>query len=115
MKFRAFKDGEFTYSFTKERDRLGWFFSNMKGYPISQYIGIDDSDGNSIYEGDILRNGTMIYVVEKYMGAWVFPYIFLENDGKIIHNVGRAYSNHLENFQKSKVIGNIYKNGFPKV
>lgn len=56
LKFRAFKDNEYIYSFTKDGvDRLGWFFSNMKGCPIEQWTGLTDQSGRDIYEGDFIK------------------------------------------------------------
>lgn len=57
LRFRAWDpiEKEFIYSFTKDKDRLGWFFSNCKHLEITQSTGLKDMDGVEIFPGDILN------------------------------------------------------------
>jgi hypothetical protein len=51
-------------------DWLGVHFSEDDGFQIEQYTGVDDADGQEIYEGDILQDPDDGYVVGKVEYDW---------------------------------------------
>lgn len=56
IKYRAFIDGKFIYSFTDNgTPRLGWFFANVKSDDYDRWTGLYDSKGTMIWENDILE------------------------------------------------------------
>lgn len=77
---------------------------------IQPYIGIKDLDGHDIYVGDILLRGEFLYVIDFYEGGFIFPYTYLQSEGKAIHTVGRSRASHYQEFRESKIVGNIFEN-----
>lgn len=65
---------------------------------IGQYVGIKDSIGNRIFEGDILKNVFGEYGIVEYSDNFFYIRKALVND----------YSS--ECFSTSKIVGNIYDN-----
>lgn len=65
---------------------------------VGQYVGIEDSTGNRIFEGDILKNVFGEYGIVECSDNFFYIRKALTND----------YS--LECFSGSKVVGNIYDN-----
>jgi hypothetical protein len=77
IKYRAWDGKKFIYSnSTKGVERLGWFFSNTKGMPKDQFIGLKDRNGVDIYGGDI-DNCNRIFTYVAEMGGW-----YLMNNGE---------------------------------
>lgn len=92
----------------------GWY-TRAKGYSIirdlelgirepvyketlGQYVGIEDSTGNKIFEGDILKNVFGEYGIVEYSDNFFYIRKALVNE----------YSSVC--FSSSKVVGNIYDN-----
>ena len=70
---------------------------------LMQYAGLKDRKGKDIFEGDIVAEGTINYVVAFYAGAW-----------RLKQNIdGDTWRKSLYRYvidRKLKVIGNIYEN-----
>ncbi len=83
---------------TLGREILKPDFKVVYGETVGQYVGIEDSAGNKIFEGDILKNVFGEYGIVEYSDNFFYIRKALTND----------YSP--ECFRNSKVIGNIHDN-----
>lgn len=83
---------------TLGREILKPDFKVVYGETVGQYVGIEDSAGNKIFEGDILKNVFGEYGIVEYSDNFFYIRKALTND----------YSP--ECFSTSKIAGNIYDN-----
>lgn len=83
---------------TLGREILKPDFKLVYGETIGQYVGIEDSTGNKIFEGDILKNVFGEYGIVEYSDNLFYIRKALVNE----------YSSVC--FSSSKVVGNIYDN-----
>ena len=70
---------------------------------LMQYTGLKDRKGKDIFEGDIVAEGTINYVVAFYAGAW-----------RLKQNIDgdtwwKSLYRYVANF-RVEVIGNVYEN-----
>lgn len=74
---------------------------------VGQYVGLKDSEGREIYEGDVIRvcgsNGIVVYSE----GAFIVR--FEKAPSLLSHCVGGYFSNP-ERVSACRVIGNVYDN-----
>lgn len=75
----------------------------QRPFEVMQYTGLKDRKGKDIFEGDIVAEGTINYVVAFYAGSW-----------RLKQNIdGDTWRKSLYRYvidRKLKVIGNIYEN-----
>lgn len=111
LKFRAWNGKNFIFSFLPNgQDRLGWFFSNTKGYIIQQFTGLMDKNAVEIYEGDILFSindfaddqPSARFQVLWFVDRWAFQMMGDEKYG--------GGHNRCEVNKNCEVIGNILEN-----
>lgn len=90
--------GRYFFIETLRREILKPDFKVVYGETVGQYVGIEDSTGNRIFEGDILKNVFGEYGIVECSDNFFYIRKALTND----------YSP--ECFSGSKVVGNIYDN-----
>ena len=78
-------------------------WENIEDFEVIQYTGLKDRKGKDIFEGDIVAEGTINYVVAFYAGAW-----------RLKQNIDgdtwwKSLYRYVANF-RVEVIGNIYEN-----
>lgn len=120
LTFRVWDNVDYmSNSFTFE-DLVTGKTSFVKGLPVMQYIGLDDQNGNKIFDGDIIKTHW------QHDGATNFDYEII---GEIQYDEGRSefvivneeyrfplYSWEREQFMdrdndnEIEVLGNIYEN-----
>ena len=94
---------------------VDWFISannneNPLRYIVTEYVGMDDMEGNPIYDGDIVElhvakqtTGFGKYLVKSFRAKYILK--------PILHNfVLNFYTNDLSEYNITKVIGNKFKN-----
>jgi hypothetical protein len=75
----------------------------QRPFEVMQYTGLKDRKGKDIFEGDIVAEGTINYVVAFYAGSW-----------RLKQNIDgdtwwKSLYRYVANF-RVEVIGNIYEN-----
>ena len=75
----------------------------QRPFEVMQYTGLKDRKGKDIFEGDIVAEGTINYVVAFYAGSW-----------RLKQNIDgdtwwKSLYRYVANF-KVEVIGNVYEN-----
>ena len=75
-----------------------WILIPKEKFEIMQYTGLKDCNGIEIYEGDLVKAGVHIGVIE-----------YKENEGMFIVNTP-DWDLTFEEAKNIKVIGNIYQN-----
>jgi uncharacterized phage protein (TIGR01671 family) len=79
-------------------------------YVIQQYTGLNDKNGNPIFEGDIVQyNQNSSYDNMDFIAKWSddkLGFIFQSNSGEQLVN----QTPHLNRFKHLEVVGNIFEN-----
>ena len=112
IKFRVWDKEKLKFDINEHTENIqfslwDWSMSKCLIFPVDSYIfqqytGLNDSKGNPIYEGDILKeytnngNNTAIGVCKQTLGGWK---IFSHPDSSICYHGW-----------KDEVIGNIFEN-----
>ena len=78
-------------------------WENIEDFEVIQYTGLKDRKGKDIFEGDIVAEGTINYVVAFYAGAW-----------RLKQNIDgdtwwKSLYRYVADF-RVEVIGNVYEN-----
>lgn len=108
--FRTDLDGEVAIQFYDEED--GWMTAIVRPKTVGQFTGLKDSEGQEIYEGDILTWRSII-CEEDPVETWELPVTFyngcfcLEDDFDMTL-ISVIYDS--EEFGGVKIIGNIHDN-----
>lgn len=94
-----------TEVYYEEINTLLTYINSQLVYPetVGQYTGLKDRKGRDIFEGDIVAEGTINYVVAFYAGAW-----------RLKQNIDgdtwwKSLYRYVANF-RVEVIGNVYEN-----
>lgn len=100
IKFRVWDDANKDMDYWDLQDRNYYACSGEERYHIMQYIGLEDKNGEEIYEGDILKHegGTLIEVVEWKEEMWTEEG-FMTGFGELTFSTNQY-----------EIIGNIYEN-----
>lgn len=93
-------------------DEDGWMTEDIKDVTIGQFTGLKDSEGQEIYEGDILTWRSII-CEEDPVETWELPVTFYNgcfclNDDFDMTLISVIYDS--EEFGGVKIIGNIHDN-----
>ena len=108
--FRTDLDGEVAIQFYDEED--GWMTAMVRPETVGQFTGLKDSEGQEIYEGDILTWRSII-CEEDPVETWELPVTFYNgcfclNDDFDMTLISVIYDS--EEFGGVKIIGNIHDN-----
>ena len=83
--------------------------NNPNNYVIQQYTGLNDKNGNLIFEGDIVQyNQNSSYDNMDFIAKWgddKLGFIFQSNSGEQLVN----QTPHLNRFKHLEVVGNIFE------
>ena len=83
---------------------LHWYLENKDRFDIMQFTGLNDKNGNPIYEGDML-------IDERNHGDYSDDVIEVRFvDGKFCYPNYGTFSDLIEVVEYSELIGNIHEN-----
>jgi hypothetical protein len=107
IKFRAWDKSQkyMAYQGTPDLETIQSFMHHFGNKVLMQYIGLNDKNGNEIYEGDVVKLSEGHIVEIKFQDGG-FGY-----EGMINDFIGFAGHNWLTEIQsRYEVLGNLYEN-----
>lgn len=116
IKFRALQDGRwhyFTVGGLSAAAEGEYYWLDNPDTPVCEYIGLKDTNGVDIYEGDVLRATWFELDPEDKSGSWEIeaPVEFVGAGFKVLPKLS-WYGGWLDLvlLENIEVIGNIYEN-----
>ncbi len=114
IKFRAWDDGEYTYSddyIGDGHEKVAILLSEFFGLDVEQYTGLKDKNGKEIYEGDILCCENMVDRGDGYCDPYVGTVSFEQSQAYYIiasdEPLDGGYG--FVDIDECEIIGNIHE------